>query len=38
VPKLGPRTIYRQPTPTNGPIKNGPGIVTFRPVCDLGRP
>jgi hypothetical protein len=32
VPKPGPRTINRQPTPTNDPIKNGPEIVDFRPV------
>jgi hypothetical protein len=32
VPKPGPRTIHRQPTPTNKPIKNGPEIVNFRPV------
>jgi hypothetical protein len=32
VPKRGPTTIIRQPTPTNKPIKNGPEIVKFRPV------
>jgi hypothetical protein len=32
VPKLGPTTVKRQPTPTNDPIKNGPEIVNFRPV------
>ncbi len=32
VPKLGPRTIIRQPTPPAEPIKNGPEIVDFRPV------
>jgi hypothetical protein len=32
VPKRGPRTIIRQPTPTKFPIKNGPEIVNFRPV------
>jgi hypothetical protein len=32
VPKRGPRTIIRQPTPTKRPIKNGPEIVNFRPV------
>ena len=32
VPKRGPRTIIRQPTPTNRPIKNGPEIDDFRPV------
>jgi hypothetical protein len=32
VPKLGPRTIHRQPTPTKLPIKNWPEIVNFRPV------
>src|SRR2546425_6975041 len=32
VPKRGPRTIIRQPTPTKVPIKNGPEIVNFRPV------
>ena len=32
VPKRGPRTVIRDPTPTNVPIKNGPEIVNFRPV------
>jgi hypothetical protein len=32
VPKRGPTTIIRQPTPTNVSIKNGPEIVNFRPV------
>jgi hypothetical protein len=32
VPKRLPRTIIRQPTPTNEPIKNGPEIIDFRPV------
>ena len=32
VPKRGPKTIIRQPTPTKRPIKNGPEIVNFRPV------
>ena len=32
VPKLGPRSIHRQPTPTKLPMKNGPEIVNFRPV------
>ena len=32
VPKRGPRTINRQPTPTKIPMKNGPEIVDFRPV------
>jgi hypothetical protein len=32
VPKRGPPTIIRQPTPTNKPTKNGPEIVNFRPV------
>jgi hypothetical protein len=32
VPKRGPTTIIRQPTPTKRPIKNGPEIVNFRPV------
>ena len=32
VPKLGPRSINRQPTPTKTPKKNGPEIVNFRPV------
>ena len=32
VPKRGPKTIMRQPTPTKVPIKNGPEIVDFRPV------
>jgi hypothetical protein len=36
VPKRGPRTIIKQPTPTNDPIKNGPKIIDFRPV--LGFP
>jgi hypothetical protein len=34
VPELGARTIKRQPTPTNEPIKNGPEIVNFRPVLE----
>jgi hypothetical protein len=32
VPKRGPATIIRQPTPTKNPKKNGPEIVNFRPV------
>jgi hypothetical protein len=32
VPKLNPRSIKRQPTPSNEPTKNGPEIVNFRPV------
>jgi hypothetical protein len=32
VPRLGPRTVKRQRTPTNESIKNGPEIVNFRPV------
>ena len=32
VPKRGPTTIIRQPTPTKVPIKNGPEIIDFRPV------
>jgi hypothetical protein len=32
VPKRGPKSITRQPTPTKFPIKNGPEIVNFRPV------
>jgi hypothetical protein len=32
VPKRGPTTIIRQPTPTKFPIKNGPEIDDFRPV------
>ena len=32
VPERGPMTINRQPTPTKFPMKNGPGIVDFRPV------
>jgi hypothetical protein len=32
VPKPGPRTINRQPTPTNIARKNGPEIADFRPV------
>jgi hypothetical protein len=32
VPKRGPRTIIRQPTPTRKPINNGPEIDDFRPV------
>jgi len=32
VPKRGPATIIRHPTPTKSPIKNGPEIVNFRPV------
>src|SRR5919109_2771504 len=34
VPKLDPRTIQRQPTPTNLLIENGPEIVNFRPVLE----
>ena len=36
VPKRGPMTIMRQPTPTKAPIKNGPEIINFGPV--LGSP
>ena len=32
VPKPGPRTINRQPTPTKLPMKNGSEIIDFRPV------
>ena len=32
VPKRGPRTIIRQPTPTKKAIKTGPETVDFRPV------
>ena len=32
VPKRGPKTIIRQPTPTKKPMKNGPEIIDFRPV------
>ncbi len=32
VPKRGPITIIRQPTPTKFLIKNGPEIDYFRPV------
>ena len=32
VPKRGPMTILRDPTPTKVLIKNGPEIVDFRPV------
>jgi hypothetical protein len=32
VPKRGPMTIIRQPTPTKFPIKNGPKSRRFRPV------
>jgi hypothetical protein len=32
VPKRGPKTNIRQPTPTKRPIKNGREIVNFRPV------
>ena len=32
VPKRGPSSIIRQPTPTKFPIKNGPEIIDFRPV------
>jgi hypothetical protein len=32
VPKRGPTTIIRQPTPTKFLIKNGPEIDDFRPV------
>jgi hypothetical protein len=34
VPKRGPRTTIRQPTPTKALIKNGPEIVNFRPVFE----
>jgi hypothetical protein len=34
VPKRGPKTIIRQPTPTKRPIKNGPEIDDFRPVLE----
>ena len=32
VPKLGPKSIHRRPTPTKLAIKNGPEIIDFRPV------
>jgi len=32
VPKRGPTTIIRQPTPTKFPIKNGPKSRRLRPV------
>ena len=32
VPKRGPATIIRHPTPTKFPIKNWPEIVNLRPV------
>jgi hypothetical protein len=32
VPKRGPMTISRDPTPTKVPMKNGPEIVDFKPV------
>ena len=32
VPKLGPRAVKRQATPTNEPTNNWPEIVDFRPV------
>jgi hypothetical protein len=34
VPKRGPGTVTREPTPTNVPIKNGPEIINFRPVLE----
>ena len=34
-PNAGPRTIIRQPTPTNVPIKNGPEIIDFTPVLEV---
>ena len=38
VPKLGPRTIIRQPTPTKLPIKTGLKSSISGPFCDPGRP
>jgi len=35
VPKRGPATIIRQPTPTKFAIKNGPEIIDFRPVLEF---
>ena len=35
MPRLIPRSINRQPTPTNEPIKNGPEILNFIPVLEL---
>ena len=32
VPKPGPMSINRQPTPTKLPMENGPEIFDFRPV------
>jgi hypothetical protein len=32
MPKRGPATTIRQPTPTKKPIRNGPEILNFRPV------
>jgi hypothetical protein len=32
VPERSPVTIFRHPTPTKRPIKNGPEIDDFRPV------
>ena len=34
VPKLGPRPINQQPTPTKLPMKNGPEIIDFKPVLE----
>jgi hypothetical protein len=34
VPKPGPTTITRQPTPTKRPIKNGPETVDFSPSIE----
>ena len=38
VPKRGPITIIRQPTPTKVSIRNGPEIVNFRPVLHFRQP
>ena len=35
VPKPGPRTIIRQPTPTKFQLRNGPEIIDFRPVLEF---
>ena len=35
VPKGGPMTINRQPTPTKLPMQNGPKILDFRPVLSF---
>lgn len=35
VPKRGPKTTIRHPTPTKSPIKSWPEIIDFRPVMNF---